>query len=343
MKRATGGWGTSSGSRAPAHVRRGASTVPPGGRDDVLHDREPKARATRGARAVGAIEALEEARQVGLVDPGTVVHDAEHDPLTVTRHGENRVRSRACIADRVLGEVPRDDAQHARPHLGGRVLVALDAERHSRPARPAPRARRRPRAARAARARRPARRPWCPTRARPGRAPRRSARGSGRSRARACSTSAGTSSPGRPASSRSDEQPGERRAQLVRDGGGEAGAQLLVGGEVSRLREVHEPFLAAVDAYGTTSARSPLRRSEPSSSPSRTPRDWRARRLAARTTSVLVEDDDRLAALLEQHLSAHTVSIHHGGSNRRPFTTPLPLLHPPAPGADCMMKSWRRF
>ena len=101
-------------------------------RDDVLHDREPEAGAARGARAVGAIEALEQARQVGLVDAGAVVG----------RRAARRRRRRSCtdsvalvpgpgVADRVLGEVPGDDAQHARPHLGARALVALDAERHT--------------------------------------------------------------------------------------------------------------------------------------------------------------------------------------------------------------------
>ena len=133
------------------------------------------------------------------------------------------------------------------------------------------------------------------------------------------------------------EQPRERRPQLVRDGGGEAGAQLLVGGEVAGLGEVDEPLLASVDGVrdDERAARS-CSRSGLSSSPSRTPSDWRARRLAASDDAVLVEDDDRLAALLEQHLAPHRVLR---------FTTPLPLLHPsisPAPAA-CMMHVWRRF
>ena len=47
------------------------------------------------------------------------------------------------------------------------------------------------------------------------------------------------------------EQPRERRAQLVRDGGGEPGAQLLVGGELARVAaQVDEPLLPAVHLVG---------------------------------------------------------------------------------------------
>ena len=38
----------------------------------VLHDRETEPRATRGTRAIGTVETLEESRQVGLVDAGAV-------------------------------------------------------------------------------------------------------------------------------------------------------------------------------------------------------------------------------------------------------------------------------
>src|SRR5919205_3639894 len=44
-----------------------------GRRDDVLHDREPEARAPGGARLVGAVEALEDPRQILLGDAAAVV------------------------------------------------------------------------------------------------------------------------------------------------------------------------------------------------------------------------------------------------------------------------------
>ena len=46
------------------------------------------------------------------------------------------------------------------------------------------------------------------------------------------------------------QQPRERRPQLVRDGGREAGAQLLVGGHVAGLAEVDDPLPPAVDLVG---------------------------------------------------------------------------------------------
>ena len=45
----------------------------------------------------------------------------------------------------------------------------------------------------------------------------------------------------------SDANPGQRRAQLVRDGRSEAGAQLLVRSEVSRLTEVDEELPPPVE------------------------------------------------------------------------------------------------
>ena len=118
------------------------------------------------------------------------------------------------------------------------------------------------------------------------------------------------------------EQPRERRPQLVRDGGREARAQLLVGGEVAGLGEVDEPLRRVRrPRTGRSSARSLCEQvAALSSSPSRTPSDWRARRLAVSDDPVLVEHDDRLAALLEQHLAPHArIWIHQ---------RPLPLLHP---------------
>ena len=56
-----------------------------GGDDDVLHDREAEAGAARGARRVGAPEALEEARQVGSGDADAVVGGGEHDDVARAR------------------------------------------------------------------------------------------------------------------------------------------------------------------------------------------------------------------------------------------------------------------
>ena len=68
-----------------------ASTVPPADDDDVLDDREPEARAPRRARAVGAVEALEEPRQVLAATPGAVVGAAITTPGAVAPDGEREV------------------------------------------------------------------------------------------------------------------------------------------------------------------------------------------------------------------------------------------------------------
>ena len=57
--------------------------------DDVLHDREAEPGAPRGARAVGAEEALEEPGQLRLLDTDAVVGAAQDD------RRPRRARSRA--------------------------------------------------------------------------------------------------------------------------------------------------------------------------------------------------------------------------------------------------------
>ena len=119
------------------------------------------------------------------------------------------------------------------------------------------------------------------------------------------------------------EQPRERRPQLVRDGSGEARAQLLVGGQVACLGEVDEPLRTAVDVVGDDER--PLVREQlgaqllPFADAERLPRAA----AGGDDDPARVEHDDRLAALLEQHLAAHGVWIHHS------VTTPSPLDSPP--------------
>ena len=207
----------------------------------MLHDREPKAGAARGARAVGSVEALEQPREVGLVDAGAVVDDAEHDLAVRAAHREDRVGSRACVADRVLGQVPGDDAEHPRPHLGSRILVALDDQRHAGPRR-------------------------LLLELRGDLVEHRQHRlGAERDDARpglelgeeehlvdqlddlvdlapCLLDELGHVLARQAGELEQREQPCERRSQLVRDGGGEARAQLLVRGEVAGLGEVDEPL-----------------------------------------------------------------------------------------------------
>src|SRR6187551_160176 len=84
----------------PAATTARLDRAPCGG-DHVLHDREPEPGTARGTRAVGSVETFEEARQVGLIHAGAVVHDAEHDAVTVAGHRQRRVGSRPRVADRV--------------------------------------------------------------------------------------------------------------------------------------------------------------------------------------------------------------------------------------------------
>src|SRR5205085_3602792 len=104
------------------------------------------------------------------------------------------------------------------------------------------------------------------------------------------------------------EQAGQRGAQLVGDGGGEARAELLVGREVTRLAEVEERLPAAVDLVGDLEGRAPgirpehvLRKRRPlGESLDRLP----SAPARGEHAAFLVEDDDGLAALLEQPAAA---------------------------------------
>ena len=82
-------------------------------------------------------------------------------------------------------------------------------------------------------------------------------------------------------------QPRQRRPQLVGDGGGEAGPELLVGGEVAGRAQVDERLLALAERRRGSRSASARRggaarpaKTQPSTSPSR---DSRARRLAVTT------------------------------------------------------------
>ena len=100
--------------------------------DDVLDDREPEAGATRRAGAVGPVEALEQPRQLLLVDAHAVVGAAEHDRAVPALDGEREGGAGACVADRVLRQVLADHPQHPRSHLELDLLVAFDHDRHPR-------------------------------------------------------------------------------------------------------------------------------------------------------------------------------------------------------------------
>ena len=291
------------------------------------------------AGAVGAVEALEQPREVGLVDAGAVVDDAEHDLAVRPAHREDRVGSRAGVADRVLGEVPGDDAEHPRPDLGGRIRVALDDAASRRPARPAPRAR--------------ATTSW--STGSTGSAPSETTRVPDSSSARkstssisstiwsisrrACSTSCGHVLAGKAGELEQREQPGERRPQLVRDGGGEARAQLLVGGEVAGLARGRRAARCGRRRRRDDErrARSSSSSGGSSSSPSRAAE--RLARAPARGEHAVRPRRGRRPPRGSPRPAPGPVARHvpRSGSNRRasdspPVTTPSPPPPPHVPG-----------
>ena len=132
--------------------------------------------------------------------------------------------------------------------------------------------------------------------------------------ARARSTSSATFSPGSVAVSRSDEQPREWRPQLVRDRGREAGPELLVRGEVAAARQVDEPLPAPVHVVRDDERDDPRLAGEEAVGQLHALLEALDRlpcAAAGREDAVLVvEDDDRLAALLEQHPAPRGVGVH---------------------------------
>src|SRR5207244_124855 len=104
------------------------------------------------------------------------------------------------------------------------------------------------------------------------------------------------------------QQARERRAQLVRDRGSEAGAELLVGGEIAGRAQVEERLATAVHLVEDGERRCPpldpdeLRRQRPALLE---PLE-RLACAAARADDalLLVQDDHDLATLLDQHATA---------------------------------------
>ena len=232
--------------RAPGRDRRAPRPFPPRTRPRVSRS-QAQSRATRGARAFGPVETLEESREVGLVDAGTVVHNAEHDrrhhrssprasrsypgPRSGLRCRRDSGRRRAACAAAPLRLAPSSPSTLQAP-ARRRLLLELggDLAAQTGSTASAPRE----------------------TTLVPDSSSARKSTSSISSRiwstsARACSTSAGTSSPGSPASSSNES----RRASGVRSSCETAAVKperkLLVGRKVACLGEVHEAFLASLD------------------------------------------------------------------------------------------------
>ena len=117
------------------------------------------------------------------------------------------------------------------------------------------------------------------------------------------------------------EQAGERGSQLVRDRGREAGAELLVGGQVALAREVDEALATPVHLvrhderdHAALAGHEVGRQLVPFADPL----DALARPVAREQDPVrLVEHDDGLPALLDEHAAANRLGVHSHPSNTR--------------------------
>ena len=280
----------------------------------MLHDREPEAGSTRRACAIGAVEALEDARELGLFDADAVVGAADGDHVALPLHGEREGRARTGVANRVLGEVPGDDPEHPGPDRELDVVVALEPKLDSGP------------------------------RGALGElVDRLLEHGLHRGSAERDDTSArlelaeeqhlvdelrdlvdlatrllderGDVLAGKRRRLEERQEPGKRCAELVRDRRGETCAKLLVCGEIALAREVDEALAPAADLVrdherdDSALAREKVAREAISF----TQTVDRLARAPARVKHAIrfVEHDDRLPALLDEHSSPGRVGIRH--------------------------------
>src|SRR4029453_17455470 len=110
----------------PAATTAAGFDVPACGLDDVLDDRQAETGPAGGACAVGAEEALEEARHVLVWNTGAVVGDLEHDLAVGAREADRASRALAGVPQRILEQVLDNEPQHpaADRHLERLVLDA---------------------------------------------------------------------------------------------------------------------------------------------------------------------------------------------------------------------------
>ena len=239
---------------------------------------------------------------------------AQDHEVSVALDGEREGRARACVANRVLGEVARDDTEHARPDRELDVVVAAEHERDSRSCRTLLE--------------------LLDRLLENGTHRRRTERDDPSARLELAEKedlvdelrdlvdlAACLLDEGRDVLARKrrrleqGEKAGERCSKLVRDGCREPGAQLLVRGEVALAREVDEALAPAAHFV----------RHDERDHPALAREEVRRQRLAlaeavdglpstaarVQHTVGVVEDDDRLAALLDEHASPGRVGVRH--------------------------------
>src|ERR1700694_4459946 len=81
--------------------------------DDVLHDRQPEAGPARSARAISAVEALEEAHEVALFEAHAVVFGNKRRSCRVALDRDLKCAPGARILKRVLKQVLDNDSKHS--------------------------------------------------------------------------------------------------------------------------------------------------------------------------------------------------------------------------------------
>ena len=103
-----------------------------GGLDHVLDDRKAETAPSRRAGAVGAEEALEQARRVVLGNAGTVVARLEHDAAVLAPQRKRAGRAFAGVPDGVLEQILYDRSKHPGTQRHEDPLVFdLDPEREA--------------------------------------------------------------------------------------------------------------------------------------------------------------------------------------------------------------------
>src|SRR4029453_6013671 len=96
----------------PAATTAAGFDVPACGLDDVLDDRQAEAGPAGGAGAIGAEEALEEARNVLVGNTGAVFGELEHDLPPGAGQGARAGRPLAGVPQLVLEQVLDDEPEH---------------------------------------------------------------------------------------------------------------------------------------------------------------------------------------------------------------------------------------
>ena len=296
----------------------------------MLHDREPETGSPRRPRAVRAVEALEQPRELRLLDPDAVVAADERHRVASTLDGEREGRAGAGVADRVLGEVPRDHAEHARPDRQLDVVGAFDPDLDARSG--------------------GALLELLDGLVQHGLHRRRAERDDARARLELreeqhlvdelgdlVDLAAGLLDERGDVLARERgrleerEEPGERSAELVRDGGRETRPELLVGREISFPREVDETLAPTADlvrdderddaALAGEQVRGEVLALDEAVD--------RLARTAAREQDAIVvaEHDHGLAALLDERPASDRVGVGHPHPSNRTLADRLPRAH----------------